>query len=51
MPAALERCVKAVMKEGKVKNAHAVCRARMGTDEEIMRRSMNKKKKKPMRKM
>lgn len=46
MPASFDRCVKSVMKDGKVSNPYAVCRASMGSDEEIKSRMKAKKKKK-----
>ena len=46
MPAAFDRCVKHIKAKGDATNAYAVCRASMGTDEEIMK----KKAKKPAKK-
>ena len=46
MPAAYDRCVRAVKTKGGVANPYAACRASMGTNEEIMK----KKSKKPMKK-
>ena len=46
MPAAFDRCVKKVKRKGGVSNPYAVCRASMGTDQEIMARSKKKRKKK-----
>ena len=46
MPKAFDRCVQKVTAKGGVRNAYAVCRASMGTDQEIMARSKKKRKKK-----
>lgn len=43
MPKAFDRCVKQVKAKGGVTNAYAVCRASMGSDEEIMKRKKKKK--------
>jgi hypothetical protein len=45
MPRELESCVKQVKAEGNVKNAWAVCRARLGSDAEILARRKRKGKK------
>ena len=44
MPAAYDRCVKKIKAKGKVRNAYAVCRASMGSDEEIRKRAKRKRK-------
>jgi len=44
MPKAFDRCVKQVKAKGKVTNPYAVCRASMGTDEDIQQRKKRKKK-------
>lgn len=46
MPASFDRCVKKVKAKGGVTNPYAVCRGSMGSDEDIKRREMAKKKKK-----
>ena len=46
MPLAFDRCVKKVRRMGKVTNPYAVCRASMGTDEEIAMKGKKKGKKK-----
>ncbi len=44
MPASFDRCVKQVKAKGEVKNPHAVCRAAMGTDAEIQKRSKTRER-------
>lgn len=44
MPAAFERCVKDVKAKGKASNPWAVCRASMGTDNQILARQKAKGK-------
>lgn len=46
MPKAFDRCVVEVKRKGAVSNPYAVCRASMGSDEEIEQRMKAKKKKK-----
>lgn len=46
MPASFDRCVKKVKAKGGVTNPYAVCRGSMGSDEDIKRREMAKRKKK-----
>lgn len=45
MPAAFDRCVEKVKRKGGVSNPFAVCRASMGSDEEIKKRQRRKRKK------
>lgn len=44
MPASFDRCVKQVKAKGKVTNPYAVCRASMGSDEDIKKREAAKRK-------
>ena len=45
MPRELDSCVRQVKKKGNVDNAWAVCRAKLGSDEDIKRRRSKKTKK------
>lgn len=46
MPRQFDKCVIEVKRKGKVSNPYAVCRASMGSDDEIEARMKAKKKKK-----
>lgn len=45
MPAKFDRCVKKVKARGGVDNPYAVCRASLGSDEDIRRRKRKRKAK------